>query len=290
MDQHVKDFISGKYQKPEGGALRRRVYEVIFESDTAAGKAFDVILIIAIVLSVGVVLADSVPSLHTAYKSDFLVMEWGFTILFSIEYLLRLWSVKRHKAYALSLYGIVDILAILPTYLSLVESGAQYLLVVRSLRLLRVFRIFKMTLYMSEGSLILQALYKSYRKISVFILFIIVLVTIVGSVMYVVEGPEYGYHSIPDSIYWAIVTLTTVGYGDMAPGTPLGKFLACIVMLCGYAIIAVPTGIVTSEFTRLWHHGKVRNCSGCHRQLPDESAFFCQYCGTKLEEVSEQNT
>lgn len=288
IDKKLIHALSGKYEKPEGGEMRRRVYEIVFESDTAAGRIFDVVLLLAILLSVVVVSLDSVPSLHVPYKDAFLVLEWGFTLLFTIEYMLRLWSVKRRSSYACSLYGVVDLLAIIPTYLSLLTIGAQYLLVVRSLRLLRVFRIFKMTLYLTEGSLIVHALYRSYRKISVFILFIVILVTIVGSMMYVIEGTEHGFSSIPNSIYWAIVTLTTVGYGDISPATPLGKLLACIVMLCGYAIIAVPTGIVTTEFTKLWYDGTPRECESCDTKITDDHAVFCAHCGAKLPPVSRK--
>ena len=185
--------------------------------------------------------------------------------------------------YTFSLYGLIDLVSIIPTYLSLLIGGAQYLMVIRALRLLRIFRVLKMPLYLSEGSTLIQALYRSYRKINVFLLFILTLVTILGSMMYLIEGPHNGFTSIPDSIYWAIVTLTTVGYGDISPVTPVGKVLASFIMLCGYAIIAVPTGIVTSEMTRIKDDlSNRRRCDECNRETTDPTASYCSNCGTAL--------
>ena len=281
--KHINDFLLGNYHKPPTDTVRGKVYEVVFESHTARGKAFDIALLIAILVSVVVVMIDSVPAIHVHYKEECYILEWIFTIFFSIEYLLRLWCVDNRKGYALSLYGLIDLIAILPTYFSLLIGGAQYLMVIRAIRLLRIFRVLKMPLYLSEGSTLIQALYRSYRKINVFLLFILTLVTILGSLMYLIEGHTHGFTSIPESIYWAIVTLTTVGYGDISPETPLGKIVACIIMLSGYAIIAVPTGIVTSEMTRIKDDETVkRECPDCNKNTVDRSASYCSNCGTEL--------
>ncbi len=281
--KHINDFLLGNYKQPAPDTLRGEVYDVVFESHTRKGKAFDVALLITILVSVIVVMIDSVPAIHAEYKEEFYILEWVFTLLFSIEYLLRLWCVDNRKGYALSLYGLIDLISILPTYFSLLIGGAQYLLVIRAIRLLRIFRVLKMPLYLSEGSSLIQALLRSYRKINVFLLFILTLVTVLGSLMYLIEGHTHGFTSIPESIYWAIVTLTTVGYGDISPETPLGKIVACIIMLSGYAIIAVPTGIVTSEMTKLKgeEHDK-RTCPKCNKNTLDRSASYCANCGTEL--------
>lgn len=280
----IGKFILGSYQSPPSSDhLRYKLYKVVFESDTKAGRKFDIALLISILVSVAVVMVDSIPYIHWVYREWFYLAEWFFTLLFTIEYLLRLWVIDKKKGYILSLYGIIDLLAILPTYISLGIGGAQYLMIVRALRLLRIFRIFKMTQYLTEGAVIIHALRRSYRKVSVFLLFILTLVTTVGSLMYVIEGPEHGFSSIPESIYWAIVTLTTVGYGDISPQTPLGKILACLIMLCGYAIIAVPTGIVTTEMARMKHvDGSTRVCKACNQVIEDVDANFCAACGNKL--------
>jgi voltage-gated potassium channel len=281
--KHINDFLLGNYQQPPPDTLRGEVYDIVFESHTRKGKAFDVALLIAILVSVLVVMIDSVPSIHAEYKEEFYILEWVFTIIFSIEYLLRLWCVDNRKGYAFSLYGLIDLISVLPTYFSLLIGGAQYLLVIRAIRLLRIFRVLKMPLYLSEGSSLVQALLRSYRKINVFLLFVLTLVTVLGSLMYLIEGHTHGFTSIPESIYWAIVTLTTVGYGDISPETPLGKIVACIIMLSGYAIIAVPTGIVTSEMTKIKgeEHDK-RICETCHKSTLDRSASYCANCGAEL--------
>jgi voltage-gated potassium channel len=261
-----------------------KLHEVIFESDTTAGKVFDIILLAAILLSVLVVLLDSVPSLHLQMGDFFFTLEWGFTILFTIEYVLRLISIKRPRKYALSFLGIIDLLAILPTYISILLAGTQYLMVVRALRLLRVFRVFKMVQFLGEGKTLATAVLKSMRKISIFVFFMLLFVVILGSIMYLVEGEENGYTSIPESIYWAIVTLTTVGYGDISPGTPLGKFIASFIMISGYGIIAVPTGIITTElaFQSKFQTTDNRSCSNCSKEGHDPDAAFCKFCGEKL--------
>lgn len=263
---------------------KHRLHEVIFESNTPAGKTFDIALLTAIVTSIIVVMLDSVPHFHSRYNKFFLIVEWGFTILFTIEYLLRLISVNRPLLYAISFLGVVDLLAILPMYLSFFLEGAQSLLVLRALRLLRVFRIFKLTHFLTEMSFLGTALRASAKKISIFMLVVLSLVVILGSIMYLVETSENGFKSIPDSIYWAIVTITTVGYGDIAPVTPAGKFIASLIMLIGYGIIAVPTGIITTEMAMLSRSGRKHHetCPGCGREGHDENAVFCKFCGEKL--------
>lgn len=261
---------------------RRRLHEVIFEADTRAGRIFDLVLLWLIIASVVVVILESVKSLGEEYGEAFYYIEWIFTVLFTLEYILRLLSVRRPLSYALSFFGVIDLLAILPGYLSLFVPGTHYLLTIRILRLLRIFRILKLTEYITEARVITSALRASRRKISVFMLAIVAIVTVVGSLMYVVEGEEHGFNDIPTSIYWAIVTLTTVGYGDLSPKTPLGKTLASIVMILGYAIIAVPTGIVTAELTRANRKYSTQVCPECHSQDHDADAVFCKYCGFHL--------
>jgi voltage-gated potassium channel len=229
-----------------------------------------------------VVLLESVNSIRDRYGVLLVAIEWFFTVIFTFEYILRLASVRKPFRYALSFYGLIDLAAILPTYLSLFIPGTQYLLTIRILRLLRIFRILKLTEYLSEASVITTALYASRRKISVFLLAILTLVIIIGTAIYVVEGEENGFTDIPTSIYWAIVTLTTVGYGDLAPKTAVGKILASAVMIAGYSIIAVPTGIVTAELTRTAREVSTQVCPECHREGHDPDAVFCKYCGAKL--------
>ncbi|MDM7923278.1 MAG: ion transporter [Pyrinomonadaceae bacterium] len=268
-------------EKAEAG-WRQRVYEIVFEAETPAGRIFDITVISLILLSVVTVFLESVRSIREVFGPELLIAEWAFTILFTIEYILRLISVRRPLRYALSFYGLVDLLAILPTYLSLFLPGTQYLLVIRILRLLRIFRILKLTSYISEGRVISTALRASKQKITVFLVAVLTIVTVVGSLMYVVEGEEHGFTDIPTSIYWAIVTLTTVGYGDLSPKTGLGKFLASLVMIMGYGIIAVPTGIVTAELTRAAKPVSTHFCPECHAEGHDVDAVHCKYCGTAL--------
>lgn len=261
---------------------RNRLHDIIFEADTPLGKAFDVALIVSILLSVVAVMLDSVSSIHQNFARQLLVIEWFFTILFSIEYLLRLMSVGRTLYYARSFFGVVDLLAILPTYLSLLFPGGQYLLVIRILRILRVFRVFKLVQYMSEARMLVYALRSSARKIGVFLFTVLILVVIFGSLMYLIEGELRGFTSIPKSIYWTIVTLTTVGYGDISPQTPLGQLLASIIMIMGYGIIAVPTGIVTVEISRATGRAKARICPDCAVVGHDDDARYCKGCGQLL--------
>ncbi|MFD2515613.1 ion transporter [Pontibacter locisalis] len=263
--------------------FREKLYRVIFEAETAGGKVFDIILLVLIIASVVVVSLESVVELRRAYLPYFQALEWGFTILFTIEYLLRIYSTPKPIKYIFSFFGMVDLLSIIPTYLSLIIAGSQYLLVVRVLRLLRIARIFKLTRFINEGQVLSRALRASVTKILVFIGTVLTIVVIVGSVMYIIEGAASGFTSIPKSIYWTIVTLTTVGYGDIAPATPLGQILASFVMIMGYGIIAVPTGIVTVEMTRSQREAEhTRVCPNCHQEGHPLNANFCFNCGYKL--------
>ncbi len=262
---------------------RATVHEVIFETDTPAGKLFDVALIVTILISVVVVSLESVPDIRLRYGPELRAAEWVITILFTIEYILRLLCVERPLSYATSFFGVVDLLAILPTYISLLVPGTQALTVVRVLRLLRVFRVLKLVQYVSEARTLNSALKASWKKIFVFLFAVLMVVVIVGSLMYLIEGPEHGFDSIPRAIYWAVVTLTTVGYGDIAPGTPLGQFLAMCVMILGYGIIAVPTGIVTRELVRADQGSlSIRSCQVCSAEGHDADASHCKHCGSKL--------
>ena len=260
-----------------------QLHEIIFEADTRAGKAFDVVLIASIVASVAAVMLESVPAIRAAYGPLLYGAEWFFTVLFSIEYLFRLASVQRPVRYAASFFGVVDLMAVLPTYLSLLVPGSQYLLSIRILRLLRIFRVFKLSAYLGEAHLILRALRASRRKISVFLFAVGIIVVIIGSMMYVIEGEKNGFSDIPTSIYWSIVTLTTVGYGDLSPQTPLGKALASLVMIIGYGIIAVPTGIVTAEMTQAAHRKvSTQACPSCGAEGHEPDAVYCRLCGAAL--------
>jgi voltage-gated potassium channel len=270
--------------EPNRNPLREKVREIIFEADTPAGKLFDVLLILAIVISVIGALALSVEDLRLRYGAQLWAAEWIFTVLFTIEYGMRLWSAPSARRYALSFYGLVDLLAIVPTYLSVLAPGAEYLIVVRSVRALRVFRVLKMLRYLDAGALIARALKESQRKITIFLLALITVVTIFATVVFIVETPEAGFTSIPMAMYWAIVTMTTVGYGDIIPQTPLGLLLASALMLLGYSIIAVPTGIVTAELTRasLRERPEDLECPACGSRGHDDDAAFCRLCGSAL--------
>jgi len=262
---------------------RATLHEVIFEADTPAGKAFDVALILGILASVAAVMLDSVASVRALYGRELNLLEWLFTLLFTLEYLLRMVSVSRPLRYASSFYGVVDLLSILPTYLSLLLPGSQFLLAIRILRLLRIFRVFKLAPYLGAADTLRRALGASRRKIAVFLFTVLNLVVILGTLMYVIEGAEGGFTSIPVSIYWAIVTLTTVGYGDISPHTPAGQVLASVVMIIGYGIIAVPTGIVTAELTRsAQHEVSTQACPSCSNEGHDVDARHCKHCGTRL--------
>ncbi|HZI19943.1 MAG TPA: ion transporter [Pyrinomonadaceae bacterium] len=268
---------------PPAGGWRGRLHEIIFEADTPGGRAFDVTLIVLILLSVLAVMLESVGEMRERFGAELYVAEWAFTLLFTVEYLLRLLSVRRPARYAFSFYGVVDLLAIVPTYLSLLLPGSHYLLVVRILRLLRVFRVLKLAAHLSEADVLLRALRASRRKISVFLLTVMTLVVIIGTLLYVVEGEENGFTSIPTSIYWAVVTLTTVGYGDISPKTPLGQAFAVLVMITGYGIIAVPTGIVTVELAQAARGAvSTQSCPECGSEGHDADAVHCKYCAARL--------
>lgn len=263
-------------------SIKSKLHEIIFEADTKAGKVFDIVLIISIILSVIAVMLDSTKEYNLKYGEELYIIEWFFTILFTIEYVLRIYSVGKPLKYTTSFYGVIDFLAIAPTYLSLIIPGSQYLLVIRVLRVLRVFRVLKFVQYISEAAYLKRALIASRRKITVFLFSVLTLVIILGSFMYLIEGSENGFTSIPRSIYWSIVTLTTVGYGDISPQTPLGQVLASIIMIMGYGIIAVPTGIVTAEMAYGKKRTKTQACPQCSLEGHDDDAEFCKYCGSKL--------
>jgi len=287
------------YGRPPPG-LRRRMYDVIFEADTPAGRRFDIALVCAILLSILVVVLDSVPDLHFGYGYVLNRVEWGFTLLFTAEYVARLACVRRPWRYATGFYGVIDLLAVLPTYFSLLVPGSELLLDIRILRLLRVFRIFKLTLYLEEYTRLGEALAGSRRKIAIFLSVVLMAILILGTLMYVVEGPKNGFTSIPVAMYWATVTMTTVGYGDITPHTHLGKAIASFMMLLGWGILAVPTGIVTAEMSARRddrRHGPARalaaaavpvaapmarSCEACGSGGHEASARFCKDCGTSL--------
>lgn len=263
---------------------RQKLYRIVFGTDTRAGKLFDVYLLWIILASVVTVMTESVPHIGLQYKDFFLVLEWVFTIVFTIEYIIRIWISPKPLKYIFSLWGIIDLLSILPTYLSFLIAGYHYLLIVRIFRLLRVFRILKLARFNNEAQALMNALKSSLYKISIFLIAVVAIVTFLGTIMYVVEGGERGFSSIPQSIYWAIVTVTTVGYGDMVPHTVLGKFISSFAMILGYAIIAVPTGIITVEMSR--SQNKDNKCKACGA-LNERSAGFCNECGTMLPTQSE---
>ena len=272
-----------RFGRPEGG-WRLRAFTIIFESDTRAGRMFDSLLIVTIFASVLVVILDSVQSLTAQHELLFDVLEWGFTLLFTVEYVVRLACVRHPWRYATSFLGIVDLLAVLPTYFAFFVPEVQVLINLRLLRSLRIFRILKLIAYVSEFRFLGSALMASRRKITVFISFVVITVAILGSVMYVIEGPGNGFTSSPVSIYWAITTITSVGFGDITPKTDLGRFIASCIMLMGWGILAVPTGIVTSEMTaqRISRSLTKRTCPGCSAQDHDADARFCKRCGTAL--------
>jgi len=266
--------------------LRGKTYDVIFGHEPGWGRYFDAILIALIIGSVGAVMLDSVSSLSSRYGTALLAVEWGVTVLFTLEYVVRLWCVKAPRAYALSFFGIIDLLSILPTFLSVLIPGGQYLAVIRVLRVVRVFRVFKLVRFLGEASLLSTALRNARYKIAVFLVTVLCIVIVVGSVMYLIEGPQSGFTSIPKGVYWAIVTLTTVGYGDIAPTTPVGQALAAFVMILGYGIIAVPTGIVTAEIAALpsGEALSTRSCGSCEHVEVDPDAKYCRFCGAPIPE------
>jgi voltage-gated potassium channel len=264
--------------------FREKLHTIIFESETPAGRAFDLTLIGAIVASVGAVILESEPAIKAQYGTELYFLEWFFTILFLCEYFLRIYAIQKPMRYVFSFYGLIDLASCLPTLLSYAFPGAQSLLVIRSLRLLRIFRILKLGTYFDEGLVIVNALKAARAKIFVFFFTIVLIVIIAGATMHFIEGPESGFVSISSGMYWAVVTLTTVGYGDIAPATTVGRFIASAIMILGYAIIAVPTGIITSELNRknirvLYNEA----CPGCGAQGHEPDALYCHRCGTHLE-------
>ncbi len=271
---------------PPGHTWRTWLYEVIFEADTPMGKAFDIVLLWSIILSVTAVLLESVASIQAKFGGVLYAVEWFFTILFTIEYVIRIVCVRRPLVYVRSFYGIVDLLSILPTYISLFVGGSQALIVIRALRLMRVFRVFKLARYVGEASVLMDALRASRAKVTVFLLSVLSIVLIVGSLMYLIEGaqPDSGFTNIPASIYWTIVTMTTVGYGDITPQTLFGKFVASTVMIIGYGVIAVPTGIVTAELSSASRQRRITTqvCPNCQKQGHEPDAKHCKYCGESL--------
>lgn len=271
------------FGKPDGG-LKLRLYTIIFEADTRAGRRFDILLVAAILLSIVVVVFDSMPPVHAAYGQSFSLLEWGFTMLFTLEYAARLYCVRHPWRYARSFFGVIDLLSILPTYFSLFVPEAGAFLDIRILRLLRIFRIFKLTLYVAEYIRLGQALAVSARKILIFLSVVLMAVLILGTVMYVVEGPKNGFTSIPMAMYWATVTMTTVGYGDLVPATGVGRFIASFMMLLGWGVLAVPTGIVTAEMTsqRLNRKPTTRTCSVCLTEGHEPESKYCKDCGESL--------
>jgi voltage-gated potassium channel len=280
------------FGKPAAG-WRREVHEVVFESHTPLGRAFDVLLIAAIVLSIAVVMADSIQPVVQRHGHWLQWAEYGFTALFTLEYLARLFSVQRPLRYARSFYGVIDLLCVLPTYLAVLVPEAGLLLDVRVLRLLRVFRIFRLTAYMEEFSSLRSALVASRRKILVFLSFVLMVVLVMGTLMYVVEGPEHGFTSIPVAMYWAVTTMTTVGFGDITPRTNLGRLIASTMMLLGWGVLAVPTGIVTAEMTaqrRLARRlgGRPLRCPGCGTGAHEADARYCRACGRPLPATTEE--
>lgn len=259
------------------------VEEVIFGVETRWGKTFDVVLLWAILLSLIAIMLESIPTFREQHGTILYIIEWIFTIFFTIEYLLRLWVSQEPKKYAFSFLGVIDLLAIIPTYLSLIIVGSQFLLVIRAIRLLRVFRILKLVRYLKGAQMLVTAMKASKEKVFVFLTSVVTLAVILGTLMYMVEGGENGFDSIPRSIYWAIVTLTTVGYGDIAPGTTVGQFLAALIMILGYSIIAVPTGIVGVEVAKASKdETEEEACSRCGEESHLEEARFCHKCGEKL--------
>lgn len=264
---------------------RMRLHEIIFEADTKAGKRFDILLLIAIVLSVLVVMLESIVSIQEEYGDALMTIEWIFTVLFSIEYIARLMSVKKPLRYAFSFFGIIDLLSILPTYVALFYMGTHSIRIIRILRLMRVFRVLKLIGFLKEAKILRDSMKASWPKITVFLLAVFSLVVVLGTMMYIIEDPEAGFTSIPMSIYWAIVTLTTVGYGDIAPMTPLGQALASVIMIMGYAIIAVPTGLVAADITKASNiHLNTQTCPYCMKEGHLDDSVYCRICGQVLND------
>ncbi len=272
-------------QKSSHKTWKEKLHEIIYEADTPAGKSFDVIILIMILASIIVVMLESVSYLNDKYASLFNVLEWIITIVFTIEYILRVITINKPKKYIFSFFGIIDFLATVPKYLSILFVGTHALVALRALRLLRVFRILKLARFIGESNNLTKALIASRAKISVFLFAVLIVSIILGTVMYLIEGPEHGFNSIPKSVYWCIVTLTTVGYGDISPETPIGQFIASVVMILGYGIIAVPTGIVSAEYSRQTKDPlplNTQHCQNCNLENHKDGAKFCHNCGNNL--------
>ncbi|MCS6230273.1 ion transporter [Shewanella baltica] len=266
--------------------LKRQLRTIIFGTDTPAGRYFDIALMACIVLSVGLVFLDTVEMFHREYGQIIRVLEWVFTVIFTIEYGLRLYCATHPVLYARSFYGVVDLLSVLPSYLALLIPGANFTLVIRILRLFRIFRVLKLLRYLSEGNVLLRAMMQSSRKVFLFFFSVSLIVMVLSAVMYVVEGPDNGFSSIPKSVYWTIVTITTVGYGDITPKTGLGQAIAAFTMLIGYSIIAIPTGILTAEISQeVGRHRDLRSCNQCHKTGHDLDAMYCSRCGCELDSL-----
>ena len=267
---------------------RAKLHEIIYGTHTPAGKLFDIVLLVVILYSIIVVMLESVPRFDEKYHRFLDISEWIVTILFTIEYILRIICIKKPSKYIFSFFGVVDLLSTIPKYLSFFVVGSQYITAFRALRLLRIFRILKLVRFVGESNYLLRALKASRAKIFIFVFFMLIISVLLGTVMYLIEGPEHGFNSIPHSIYWTIVTLTTVGYGDISPETGLGQFLATLIMIIGYGIIAVPTGIVSAEYTRsstrALSESSGRSCSDCGAEIHRTDASYCRKCGHKLEE------
>ncbi|MEN8260527.1 MAG: ion transporter [Pseudomonadota bacterium] len=264
-------------------SLKHRLYDVIFEADTPAGKLFDVLLFVAILVSVALTMMTSVHSINEEHGHLLFILNTAFTVLFTIEYVLRIYCARKRLRYVRSFFGVVDLLAILPFYIGLFVPGTRFLDVIKILRMLRIFRVLKMAQYVGEADLLKNALVASRRKIGIFFVAVMTIVVILGSLMYIIEGEPNGFSSIPRSVYWAIVTLTTVGYGDISPQTPVGQSLAAFIMIIGYSIIAVPTGIITAELGIASQHRRDRSCKACGCREHDADAMHCKHCGEKLD-------
>ncbi|KAB0466365.1 ion transporter [Vibrio chagasii] len=269
--------------------LKHHLYVIIFGTHTPAGRAFDISLIIAILASLLVLILESIPNVMTEWSQELRYIEYTFTALFTIEYLLRLYCSPKPKSYATSFYGIVDLLAILPTYLAIFFPGASFMGVVRLLRVMRIFRILKLVRYLQDSNILLRSLLMARRKVLIFFSTVGILVVIFGALIFVIEGPENGFTSIPHSIYWAIVTITTVGYGDMVPQTAIGKAIASLTMLLGYSILAVPTGIITAELSsEMNSHKELVKCPNCNRSGHDPDAIYCKHCASELADPDKR--
>ncbi|MEH0761558.1 ion transporter [Vibrio sp. 16] len=270
-------------------SLRHHLYIIIFGSHTKAGRAFDLALIVAIVSSLVVLLLESIPSIRSVWGAQLKYLEYTFTALFTIEYILRLYCSPKPSAYAKSFYGVVDLLAILPTYLAFFFPSAAFMGVIRALRIMRIFRVLKLVRYLQDSNLLLRSLLMARRKIFIFFSTVAILVTIFGALIYVIEGPKNGFTSIPQSIYWAIVTITTVGYGDLIPQTAFGKAIASVTMLLGYSILAVPTGIITAELNQEMNsHKSLVKCPNCSQSGHEADALYCKHCGSELADPDKR--